>query len=171
MNIISQKELKDHLIYEPFTGLFRWRKGRAGTQAGSVAGHDWISKKGEKYRIIFILGRSYRAHNLAWIYMTGAPPKNEIDHKDRDGLNNRWSNLRDATRSQNQANTRLYKNNTSGYRGVSFVPEASRKNPYRALFRSDKGKIHLGYYPTAEAAAEAWRKAAVERYGEFANVG
>ena len=165
MNIIEQAKLKEILIYQPETGEFFWRKTL------SKAGCRITRPDGRKYWTIIYDGRHYAAHNLAWIYMMGSPPIHEIDHKNRDGSNNKWTNLRPATRGQNQANTRLYKNNSSGFRGVSRTGYSSKsKKPFRALIKFNGRKKHIGYFATAEEAYVAWKQVAVAVHGEFANV-
>lgn len=94
-----------------------------------------------------------------------SPSGVEVDHKNRDGLDNRRSNLRLATRSQNTANSPHRANGMSGYRGVTF------QRPYRrwaASIESQGCRIHLGNYATAEEAALAYDKGAREVFGEFA---
>lgn len=91
-----------------------------------------------------------------------------VDHIHGRTLDNRRSELRLATCAQNQANRGLQRNSTSGYKGVSFH-KASGKWHSRI---SVNGKcISLGYHPTAEAASDAYCKAAKEHLGEFANLG
>lgn len=91
----------------------------------------------------------------------------ETDHANGDGLDNRRANLRPATRSQNNANKQRHKNNTSGYKGVSW---RKRTRQWQAYIGAGKGgkMIHLGYFTTAEAAARAYDAAAIVAWGEFA---
>jgi hypothetical protein len=112
--ILTAARLREVLNYNPKTGEFSWvqnwtpratlgfGKGRR-KKVGTI---KWCGRKrGQaKYRVIGIDGRLYFAHRLAWLWMTGKWPKHEVDHRDRDGLNNRWRNLRDVTRKQNEAN-------------------------------------------------------------------
>lgn len=86
-------------------------------------------------------------------------PSLDVDHINGDRLDNRRENLRLATRSQNLANRKLNKNNTTGYRGVSF---------YRGRWRATVGKELVGYFKTKEAAVKARTEAACKKYGEFA---
>lgn len=92
---------------------------------------------------IGVLGRYYGAHQIIWLWMTGEWPKEYIDHIDRDATNNRWSNLREATSSENAKNRSKQRNNSSGVTGVSWDKE---KGLWRASVRI-KGKLNnLGYF-------------------------
>jgi len=86
---------------------------------------------------------------------------NNADHINHDKLDNRRNNLRKATNSQNQANTRLSKNNTSGYKGVSWV-EGKQRWIARLADRQ------VGQSTNKHKAAEMYNKAALAKYGEFA---
>ena len=97
-------------------------------------------------------------------FLTGWPL---VDHIDGDGLNNRRSNLRPATPSQNNANRRKSRQNTSGFKGVSYYHRTSR---WRAYVGVDGKAIHLGYFDTAIDAARAYDAAALEHFGEFARI-
>ena len=158
---LTQQRLKELLVYDPETGVFTWRKDRAdNARRGAIAG----SPKSDGYMRLCIDGRRYRAHRIAWLYVTGKWPTKEIDHINGDGLDNRWANLREATRSQNMCNTALRADNKSGFKGVSWVT-ARRKWHAQIAGKS------LGHFDNLEAAARAYRKAATERFGEFANFG
>lgn len=86
-----------------------------------------------------------------------------VDHVDRDGLNNKRSNLRPASTSENGGNSGLNRKNSSGYRGVCRY-----RNRWLAFIGGKKRRTYLGSFATPEAAARAYDKAARERYGEFA---
>lgn len=89
----------------------------------------------------------------------------QIDHKDRDGLNNQKTNLRLCTQSQNRANTGLFKNNTSGFKGVWYRKE---RRKWAALLSHNGKKYRLGLFDNPEEAGKAYLKKAKEIYGEFA---
>lgn len=109
----------------------------------------WINKK----TILIVLSR----------VVIGAPKGKCVDHINGDTLDNRKCNLRICTKAENQRNTRLYKNNTSGYKGVL------RNGPYwRANIRVNKKAYNLGSYKTKEEAALAYNEGAKKFYGEFA---
>ena len=95
----------------------------------------------------------------------GNPTGMHVDHRDGNPLNNRRDNLRLCTRSQNKANSKLYRNNRSGFKGVIEVP--GRRKWQASIYR-DRRQIYLGRFSTPEQAHEAYKAAAVEIYGEFA---
>lgn len=151
--------LKSILQYDPDTGNFIWINhfGRR-IVAGSIAG---ALNKG--YIEIGINLKKYKAHRLAWFYMTGKWPQRNIDHKDRNKVNNRWNNLREATDSQNHANSKIQKTNTSGFKGVRFL-----QNKFHAGITVNGKGIYLGSRPTPEEAHELYKEAALKYFGEFA---
>lgn len=89
----------------------------------------------------------------------------EIDHVNQNGLDNRRTNLRHATKSQNRANVSLRKDNKSGYKGVSLLKSYGK---WRAYIQKDKKLLHLGFFDTPQEAAIAYNKKAKELFGEFA---
>jgi hypothetical protein len=103
---------------------------------------------------------------LAFLYMEGRLARGDVDHRDGDPSNNRWSNLREATRSQNIAN----RHKTPGKSGMTGVKPAMHNlnKPWRAVIRVQGKFICLGYHATAGEAHAAWRRAAVSAFGEFA---
>lgn len=92
--------------------------------------------------------------------------RNQVDHVNRNTLDNRRSNLRVCTFSENQANSGLRRDNTSGHRGVSWVKAKKR---WRALIRINGKKKHLGYFLEKTQAVAAYREAALDSFGVFAN--
>ncbi len=105
-----------------------------------------------RYACICIKGKNYKAHRLIFLYHKGYLPK-EIDHIDRNPLNNKIENLRETTRSENCFNTKKYKTNTSGYRGVSWDKKAKK---WAAQIQINKKSVYLGAHETAELAYEAY---------------
>jgi HNH endonuclease len=148
------------LHYDDQTGEFRWLK-RTGprVRAGQIAG--FLNR--DRYRLIAIDGRGYPAHRLAWLYMTGKWRSLVIDHRDGDPSNNRWANLRRATRSQNSANRRVPRHNPWGLKGVSH-----RRGKWYANICKRGRKQFLGTFSTPQAAHAAYAKAARNLFGEFA---
>jgi HNH endonuclease/AP2 domain len=95
-----------------------------------------------------------------------APKGLEVDHVNKDKLDNRRQNLRLASKSQNARNRGANKNNTSGFKGVSWN---KRDNKWQALIRVHLKKKFLGYFDDPTEAAKAYDKAAKELHEEFAN--
>jgi hypothetical protein len=157
---VTRARLRELLHYDRATGEFRWRKRmNPRVPAGHIAG----TLNRDRYRVIAIEGRNYRAHRLAWLYMTGKWRSQIIDHRDLDPSNNRWANLRRATRSQNCANRGVPRNNTWGLKGVSYDGWRWRATIHK------KGKRHYrGGFSTPQAAHAAYAKAARKLHGEFA---
>jgi len=96
-----------------------------------------------------------------------APNELEVDHINGNSLDNRTSNLRFATRSLNEANKGKPAHNTSGYKGVSYYKATGK---YSAYIEVNQKKKHLGYFKTAEEAAQAYNNAAKEQWGDFAKI-
>ncbi len=158
---ITQSELKEILHYDPETGVFTrikrmGKRGKIGDEAGT--------KDTGGYICIKIFGTSHKAHRLAWLYVHGkfpTLPKNMIDHINGNKDDNRIINLREATHSQNMANTKSY--SSSGYKGVS---KSGKK--WRAQITIDNKPIYIGTYDTKEEAHEAYKQAALKHHKEFA---
>lgn len=93
-----------------------------------------------------------------------------VDHKDRDGFNNRRENLRICTGTQNLGNSKVPKTNTTGFKGVYTTDNCKKPRtfPFMSKIQFEKKHIHIGYYMTAEEAALAYDKKARELFGEFA---
>ena len=90
-----------------------------------------------------------------------------VDHKDHDCLNNRRTNLRVCTPQENQRNMLRPRNNTSGYKGVSYATNVKK---WHAYIRSGRKRVNIGWFETAEEAAQAYDQAAVEHFGEFSQL-
>ena len=135
----------------------RWNTNYAGTVAGS------LTKNG--YLIISVSKKRHYAHRLVYLLMTGDWPQTDIDHINGNKIDNRWVNLRLATRSQNNTNSGLRRDNTSGIKGVSWYP---RYGKWEAKICIDGKPTRLGYFNTIEDAASARAEAAKKYYGKFA---
>lgn len=168
---ISHPDLKRMMDYDPTTGIFTWRVRYDvrpqwnGRYAGKRAGHQRTATGGGLYWSVRIHDWPFHANRLAWFYMTGSWPVGIVDHKNLNGTDDRWSNLRLATKSQNAANAPAPKSNTSGFKGVSFD---KRIGKYRSYIRNGNRQQHLGYFDCAEKAAAAYRAAAGKVFKEFA---
>lgn len=165
---ITQKSL--HELFEYKDGKLFWKidiryikcsKEVIGVEAG-------FSQNKGKYRCIKIHKKNYLAHRLIFLMHHGHLPR-KVDHIDGDGNNNLIKNLRPATNPQNGYNSKLYKNNTTGFKGVVF--NKKNKNFHARIRVGGNPSMHLGTFITAEEAYEAYKKAAIKYHGEFANFG
>ncbi len=163
---LTQDYLKSILEYYPDTGDWFWIVDRCSAKEGSLAGHKQ-GKIGYEYIAITIDGVSYLAHRLAHLYMDGKWPENHVDHEDLNGLNNKWENIRNATRSQNLGNQKLHSNNTSGHKGVCWDKKAGK---WIVRIQVNKKSQILGYFVKEDLlkAAEAYEIAALNLFKEFA---
>ncbi len=168
---LDQAILRRLLRYSKKTGRFVWRKRddvRAAWNtryAGKGAGFRWSPDGRTFYRVIRIFDWPFLAHRLARLYVTGRWPDNGIDHRNTDGEDNRWRNLRDATKVQNGANRGRNANNKTGFKGVSIYGKSGR---YRATIQFAGKWKHIGTFDRPEAAAAAYRREAVRLAGTFA---
>ena len=166
----SVEYLRECFSYSPETGVLTWRERPrehfkndgawrycnnrlAGSSAGSITPKGYIS--------IHVAGCRYLAHRLVWALYYGKEPKAQIDHVDQVKSNNALCNLREATNTENQKNTSLRKNSSSGTTGVTWY-RSTRK--WLAKISSNGKRIHLGYFNDKKD-AEAARLAAAERLG------
>lgn len=153
---LTQTRLKSILCYDPQTGIWTWLVSCRGTAAGSITG----CPNSAGYNRITIDGHSYLTSRLAYLYMTGKWPAHQMDHINRNQRDERWSNLRPATQSQNNHNQGPNIKNTSGCKGVVWL---KRERRWLSLLQID-GKIYrLGYFINLKDAVNA-RKAAETKY-------
>jgi hypothetical protein len=153
--------LKEVLFYNPKTGDFTWLVSRGKAVAGSKAG-----SYRDGYIQIGVDDELFLAHILAWFWMTKQWPETFLDHKDNNRSNNTWLNLREATRSQNNANCGVRSHSATGIKGVQM----HRSGRFMAKITVDKKQIYLGIFDTAVEAGDAYAKAAILHRGEFARV-
>ena len=159
--MITQTKLKELLHYDPDTGVFTWISPTSNrVSIGDVAGT--INWKG--YLVVGLENARFRLHRLAFLYMTGEHPSDQVDHINGDKSDNRWLNLRIASNSQNHMNVGLQSNNTSGEKGVVFH-KPSGKWVARVKVQ---GKLHsLGCYDDKDAAIIVVRAARKRLHGDF----
>lgn len=160
---LTAARARELLIYNRATGVFRWRvdrkggKGSVKCHAGDIAGGI---DKVHGYRTIVIDGNKYQAARLAFLIVLGRWPNPEADHENNKRDDNRWTNLREATRSQQSMNRPARKDSVNGLKGVVRRPNGK----FQARIMA-----HLGTYNTATAANLAWKRAAILLHGEFFN--
>lgn len=152
-NSLSRERLKQLYCYSPDMGIFldgRCRKVGKTNRLG--------------YVVINIDKKAFLAHRLAWLFIHGEFPEQDIDHKNGKRSDNRIKNLRLATASQNIANSKRNKNNKTGFKGVSYDGLTKR---YKAYIQKNGKTIHLGAFYNAKDASNAYIKAAKTYFGEF----
>lgn len=145
--MITQKIVKEKLIYNADTGSFRWKSVYCprisdGESAGFIGG--------DGYHAISINGKAYKAHRIAWLYTYGYMPENCIDHINRVKTDNRIKNLREATRVCNARNAGIFSHNKGGVRGVHFIKSVKRWNAQIKVNGSSKS---LGNFKSKVEAA------------------
>jgi hypothetical protein len=161
------KYLRSILDYDPETGIFRWKHRPEKPldwntkYAGRVAG----TRNAKGYIQIAVDRRIIGASRLAWLHVVGSWPQHEIDHINGRQRDNRFVNLREATRTQNGCNRGRARHNQSGFKGVSMNAGKTR---FVAVISVAHRKIHLGTFDTAAEAHAAYVAAAPQYHGEFA---
>jgi hypothetical protein len=158
---LTHERLTSLIEYDPDTGMFTRKitlgAGRLGRQCGCIGSSGYLRT--------MVDGKSYQNHRLAWFYMTGEWPPHEVDHINFCKTDNRFSNLRCATRAENAAYKKPRQTRLGLPRGVI---RSLNKFAARIMVR---GKFHyLGRFETPEAAHEAYRQAAIKYHGEFRSV-
>lgn len=155
--MISRKRLLEVLSYDPTTGDFTWLVQHKRAAIGAKAGH--VTAEG--YRRLKIDGKLYLQHRLAFLYMTGCWPKNQVDHVDGDVTNNSWNNLREATRTQNLWNMKVRAAHLKG-----AYPAENGK--WKSSIAFNKKQIYLGRFDSESEAHAAYILKARELFGVFA---
>jgi HNH endonuclease len=162
---MTQAMVKEIFSYDPIEGVLRWRKKVSkkvivGQPAGTMF-RSYSTGKPSSLRTQ-VYGKAFEVHRLIWLYMTGEWPKYLIDHKDQNGINNKWENLREADRSQNARNSAVRKDNQMGMRGIIRV-----KDGFRVEIMHRLKSYRLGVYTTEAEARAARRAAVIVLFGEF----
>lgn len=166
--VLTAARLRSLLHYDRKTGKFRWRVNKSQKRAGDIAG--CLNKK-TGYWLVRIDRQLYLAHVMAWLYVKGKWPPDEIDHKDRIGSHNQWANLRLGSSAKNKMNATTRSDNQLGRKGVSGNYGHWLRKPYRARIQKDGKQILIGRFATPEEAAAAYAAKAIEMFGEFAHLG
>lgn len=157
---IDIEKIKTFLCYDPLTGDFQLLPGHSDKFPNGKSRVGSLNRGG--YWCIHIYKKPYPAHRLGWAMINGHFPKShlDIDHINRNKLDNRYCNLRLATRGQNNINSRP--------RGSNRLKGAYRTREgklWRSQIKINNKSVHLGHFRTEEEAHQAWRHKAGEIYG------
>lgn len=176
--------LREALKYNPEDGKFIWRErpihhfsndnrwSAAESQARWNKMYSWrpaLTQKNCKsgYMTGVVASEGVLAHRIAWAIVMGRHPKDTIDHKNGIRDDNRFINLREATRAEQARNTSSSRGSTSEYLGVSFRVDRGR---WRANIRANGKQKHLGYFDNEIDAAKAYDQASLKYFGEFSRL-
>lgn len=149
MSELTAERLRELLHYDPETGVFTRLVARQAYPVGSVAGYQGTNG----YIRVGLDGKSYRAHRLAWLYVYGRWPQDEVDHVDGVRSNNMFANLRECSRSENNQNRTAYACNAEGLLGVTWH-RASKA--WVAQIKVEGRTTHLGRFDTPKQAHAAY---------------
>lgn len=149
---LSADCIRSVLTFDREIGIFRWRESRSHVRGGDLAG----CRQTSGYISIQIDGHRYMAHRLAWIYVSGQWSVKEIDHIDGNKANNAFSNLREATRAENNRNT--------SSKGYTFVKKLKK---FRAQIVFNRQHYELGLFEREEDARAAYVAGSRRLFGEF----
>ncbi|VTU25221.1 putative NHN endonuclease [Variovorax sp. PBS-H4] len=158
----TAEQLRGLMRYDPETGHLWWKPRKAGRGAvDRPAGH--LGDQG--YVCVQLLGKIYKAHRLAWLYVHGAWPEHGIDHVNGDRADNRIANLREASPTVNRNNVRAARRDSkTGFMGVNYQP---RKRSYRATIQLNGRNKHLGTFKDPESAHQAYLDAKRQHHEGF----
>lgn len=159
---LAHSRLLEVVSYDPETGIFTWRKPTSvRVKVGDVCGQ--VDRHG--HRLINVDGWRYMAHRIAWFYVHGSWPAQEIDHINLSRDDNRIANLREANRAENNRNVGLKRHNKLGVKGVHRHSQAKHK--FVAAITVDGRSRYLGMFDTAEEAHACYERASEQYHGTY----
>ena len=164
LNPFDAEFAREMFDYDPETGIVTRKISRFSSLVGTPIGR--MDRTGYIRHGFRWWGQRYNVsiHRLGWLIHHGEWPKDQLDHINGIRHDNRLVNLREATQAQNNANTRMYKNNKSGYKNIKWEPERKR---YGVFIRYDNKLHRLGRFKTLEEAISVRNAKYEEIYGEF----
>lgn len=159
--MLTHERLRELLTYVPSTGLFYRNVSLKRWKAGSVSGS--INPAG--YWEIRVDHERYLGHRLAWFYMTGEWPPVTVDHENNIRSDNRWTNLRLATKAEQMMNTKLPSHNRSGAKGITWD---DKNKKWCCEIRSNSKRYWLGRVDDFDQAKSLVEQKRSELHGQFA---
>ncbi len=173
-SLMIKNRVPPHLIaeifdYNPITGWVTWKKSPhplfpVGARAGSID----TNKLGYNNRRICYDKKRYNETHIIWAIMMGKWPTLEIDHINTNSLDNRWENLREATKSQQKMNSNKRRDNKIGFKCITY---SKRLNKYRWAVKANNKHLIGKYFSTPEEAYSDYCAQLPKLHGEFANNG
>jgi hypothetical protein len=158
---LTAEDVRKFVHYDELTGIFTWiGDGPYRFVRGGIAG---CLHKSSGYIVLTLNSKQYKAHRVAWLYVHGEWPDDEIDHRNGDRSDNRISNLRLANSQENNQNRGFDRRNTTGYTGVF---RSSDNKKFTSSISCENKRRHLGTFDTPEAAHEEYLRAKAE-FHEF----
>jgi hypothetical protein len=162
--MITQQELKEILNYDKDTGIFTWKIAISNRV---YVGKEVSSKRNTGYISIGIKNKDYLVHRLAWLYVYGYLP-NYIDHVNNIRADNRIENLREVTKTQNNQNSAIRKNNTSKVKNVTWHKQCKK---WHVSICANNKRMSFGLYNDLELAKLVAEEARVKYHKQYANHG
>ena len=159
--MITQQQLKSLFYYDKLNGIFICIKPVGKLKQGNIVGN----KNHDGYVRLKINYKSYQLHRLAWLYVYGEFPKNEIDHINGIRYDNRIENLREATSSENARNKNASPRNTSNFKGVTYH---KKSNKWQAQASHNNKAHYLGLFESKEMAYKEYCNFVKNNHGDFA---
>lgn len=159
--MLTAEYIRSQIKYDPNTGDVWWREKRSKRNMEKPVGY--FGGLSRNYLYIKINYKSYSLHRIIWLYVTGKWPEIDIDHKDRNPKNNKWCNLRLATKSQNEAN----KSSKNKFKGVTYYKKIKK---WVARIGYQEAIKNIGTFDCPAAAHFAYQVESDKIYGEYARI-
>lgn len=170
--MITPQELRELIEYDPATGAMLWRQRDEHHMPDLRARASWNARYAGKpvssyrnewgYNVFSVGSRKFQAHRVAWAIHYGEWPEDQIDHINRDPADNRIDNLRSVSLAENLRNKGSYRNNTSGYKGVTWHKSSGK---WMAQLKVSGRNIHLGLFDDPAEAHAAYTRRVEQEFG------
>lgn len=154
MNNLTQTQIRELFDYDAENGILLRRLKSGLKPCGTKPNSNGRG-------LVRIGSKVYLVHRLIWLWWYGSMPKNEIDHIDRNPMNNRIDNLREVRHQENQHNASLRQDNSSGFRGVSWHKATGK---YQVVISKARKQIHIGIFSSFDEAVYASKLAKIKHH-------